>query len=141
MAWGRSQSGRIHLQQAIRMSSARSSTLPRCARGEIWWAELSPTVGHEQSGRRPVLIVSADRFNVGHYNMVMVLPLTTRLRGWPTRIRIDPPEGGVNLPSEIQGDQLRALDLQRLTQRLGPAISPATMQSVDRVLRVILNLP
>jgi mRNA interferase MazF len=46
-------------------------------RGEIWLAGLRPTRGREQSGRRPVLVLSVDFFNAGPADLVVVLPLTS----------------------------------------------------------------
>ena len=46
------------------------------SRGEIWTADLNPTGGHEQAGKRPVLIVSTDTFNHGAADLLFVLPLT-----------------------------------------------------------------
>lgn len=76
-------------------------------RGEVWWADLSPVRGHEQAGRRPVLIVSDDGFNRSGLDMAIVVPLTSAQRGWSTRVLIVPPEGGLAAPSEIMGDQVR----------------------------------
>lgn len=54
---------------------------PRTVRGEIWFADLDPTHGHEQAGRRPVLIISDDAYNRSRVAMVVALPLTKTLRG------------------------------------------------------------
>lgn len=109
-------------------------------RGEIWEADLNPTKGREQAGLRPVLIVSDDRFNLGPQDMAIVAPLTSTLRSWPTRVRIAPPEGGVTRVSEIQCDQLRTIDIGRLTRPYGGAVAPTTMQQVEYVLRSLLGL-
>jgi len=62
-------------------------------RGEVWLADLGATRGHEQAGRRPVLILSVDPFNAGPAGLVVVLPLTSTIRNVAAHIRIDPPEG------------------------------------------------
>ena len=64
-------------------------------RGEVWLTDLNPTRGHEQAGRRPVLVVSDDLFNRGPAGLVIVLPMTSTLRGVPSHVPIDPPEGGL----------------------------------------------
>jgi mRNA interferase MazF len=76
------------------MSSAASPQ-----RGEIWLADLDPTFGHEQGGRRPVLIVSVDSFNAGLSGLVVVLPLTSRVRPLPLHIPIAPPKAGCGFPA------------------------------------------
>jgi mRNA interferase MazF len=69
------------------------------ARGEIWTADLNPTRGHEQAGLRPVLVVSMDAFNRGPSGLVIVLPITSRHRGIPSHVPVQPPEGGLRMPS------------------------------------------
>ncbi|HEY3999133.1 MAG TPA: type II toxin-antitoxin system PemK/MazF family toxin [Candidatus Xenobia bacterium] len=64
-------------------------------RGEIWLADMDPVRGHEQGGRRPVLVVSVDPFNQGPAGLVIVLPMTSRARGIPSHGVVEPPEGGL----------------------------------------------
>ena len=120
--------------------SGMSPPLPQCQRGELWWADLDPRFGHEQGGFRPVLIVSSTSFNTSGLDMVFVFPLTTTLRGWRTRVRILPPEGGITQASEIICDQLRAIDLRRVSRRVGGSVAPATLHAVGMILRSILEL-
>src|SRR6185295_5268066 len=60
--------------------AATETRLIALPRGEVWLADLDPTRGHEQAGRRPVLIVSDDVFNAGAAELVVVLPMTSTLR-------------------------------------------------------------
>ena len=62
------------------------------ARGEVWLADLSPERGHEQAGRRPVLVVSEDLFNRGPAGLAIVLPMTSVVCNVPTHVPIVPPE-------------------------------------------------
>src|SRR5438128_7186371 len=57
-------------------------------RGEIWLADLRPTRGREQTGRRPVLVLSVDFFNAGPADLIVVLPLTSVERGIPLHVRV-----------------------------------------------------
>ena len=66
-------------------------------RGEVWWADLDPGKGHEQGGRRSVLVVSTNYFNSGPAGLVLVIPLTRTDRRIPIHVPIQPPEGGANL--------------------------------------------
>ena len=77
---------------------------PTPKRGEVWVADLDPVRGHEQAGRRPVLIVSVDSFNAGPAQLVYVVPLTRTDRGVPLHVAIAPPEGGLRAPSVILCD-------------------------------------
>ena len=83
-------------------------------RFSVWRVDLNPTQGSEQAGQRPVLVVSPDEMNA-NLNTVVVAPLTTRLRGWPTRVRVDH-DAQVG---EVALDQLRAIDKSRLGRGLG----------------------
>src|SRR6476620_3715133 len=86
-------------------------------RAEVWLADLGTGVGHEQQGRRPVLVLSADPFNQGPAGLVMVLPLSSKVgksRHIPAHIPVGPPEGGLKTPSVILCDQLRTISKDRL---------------------------
>jgi len=88
-------------------------------RGEIWLADLDPTRGHEQAGKRPVLVISADIYNSGPAGLVVVLPLTKTDRGIPLHLQIAPPEGGLKASSSILCDSIRSISKNRLTKRFG----------------------
>jgi mRNA interferase MazF len=104
-------------------------------RGEVWLADLDPTFGHEQGGSRPVLVVSVDPFNAGRSGLVVVLPITSRVRPLPLHVPINPPEAGLRLPSAAA----RSIDRRRLIERWGAA-SSATMNLVEGCLRHLLGL-
>ncbi|WP_165235119.1 type II toxin-antitoxin system PemK/MazF family toxin [Aquisphaera insulae] len=120
------------------MSSGRTVAASP-ARGEIWDVDLSPTVGREQAGRRPALIVSDDALNSGPRGLVVVIPITGTARGLPSHVPVIPPEGGLIKPSVIMVEQVRAISKDRLGRRYG-ATTKATMDRVDRILRIILGL-
>jgi len=109
------------------------------ARGEIWLADLDPTRGREQAGRRPVLVVSEDLLNQGPAELVIVLPLTSTLRGIPSHVVIAPPEGGLNAESAVLCEAVRSVSRSRLAKRWG-AVSSQTMEHVEDVLRILLRL-
>lgn len=109
------------------------------ARGEIWLADLDPTRGHEQAGRRPVLVISEDVFNQGPADLVIVLPVTSTHRGVPAHVPITPPEGGLKTPSVILCDAVRSMAKERLIQRWG-VVSAATLEAVEDRLRILLGL-
>ena len=108
-------------------------------RGEVWQVALDPTQGHEQAGVRPALILSADLFNASPAGLVSVLPITAKARALRTRVEVRPPEGGLSKVSYVICEQTRTLSTHRLTKRLG-AVGPATMASVEGIVRVLLGL-
>ena len=108
-------------------------------RGEVWLANLDPTFGHEQGGSRPVLVVSVDPFNAGRSGLVVVLPITSRVRPLPLHVPINPPEAGLRLPSAALCDAARSIDRRRLIEFWGTA-SSVTMNLVEGCLRRLLGL-
>jgi mRNA interferase MazF len=112
--------------------------LPR--RGEIWLADLNPTRGHEQAGRRPVLIVSTDAFNHGPASLVFVVPLTRTGRGIPIHVPVEPPEGGLTARSYVLCDALRSIAKERLIGPPWGAVTRTTLHKVEDVLRILLDL-
>jgi mRNA interferase MazF len=112
-------------------------------RGEVWLAHLGTGRGHEQSGQRPVLVVSDDAFNQGMAGLVTAAPLTSKVRkskNIPAHIPVDPPEGGLKTPSVILCDQLRTISKDRLAKARWGTVSAMTMAEVEKALRVLLGL-
>ena len=97
-------------------------------RFDVFLVALDPTVGSEIKKTRPCLVVSPDEMN-RHIATVIVAPLTTRGRAYPTRIacRFQGKNGQIVL------DQLRTIDKARLVRRLG-AVRPAALKAVLAVL-------
>ncbi len=87
-------------------------------RGDIYWAELDPTKGHEQSGERPVLILSNSIFNQ-HSGTVIAMALTSQPQraGFPLTLELD----GANLPKKfwVKLSQIRTLSVERLSRKIG----------------------
>ena len=110
------------------------------SRGEIWLADLDPVVGHEQAGRRPVLIVSTNRFNHGPARLVFAAPITGTERRIPFHVPVDPPEGGVTSRSFILCDAVRAISKKRLGPQPWGSVSVETLRKVEDCLRILLEL-
>lgn len=108
-------------------------------RGEIWLVDLNPIRGHEQAGKRPVLVVSADPFNMGPADLVVVVPLTTRKRGVPLHVEVSPPEGGLNRTSYKMCENIRSIAKERLDDRLG-VVSDQALRQVEERLRLLLEI-
>lgn len=110
------------------------------SRGEIWLADLNPTRGHEQTGRRPVLIVSTDTYNRGPSGLVFVLPLTRTNRRIPIHVTVRPPEGELRDTSYILTDAIRSISCERLGESAWGRVSTDTMRQVEDILRVLMDL-
>jgi mRNA interferase MazF len=108
-------------------------------RGDIWLADLNPTRGREQAGRRPVLIVSAGAFNHSKAGLVVVLPLTSTQRGIPWHVIVTPPDGGVKNTSFLMCEAIRSISKDRLLKRWG-TVSLSIREEVEDRLRILLEL-
>lgn len=110
-------------------------------RGEVYYADLSPTQGSEQGGRRPVLIVQNDIGN-RHAPTTIILPLTTATtkKPLPTHILIPPTtENGLADNSTALAEQVKIIDKSRLKKRLG-AVNEEIMAEVDKAIRISLGV-
>ena len=109
-------------------------------RGEIYYADLSPVVGSEQGGMRPVLIVQNDTGN-RHSPTVIAAAITSQLgkAKLPTHISLSAQGCGLNRDSIILLEQIRTIDKSRLRERMG-RIDDATMKAVDNAISVSFGL-
>ncbi|MBI2302191.1 MAG: type II toxin-antitoxin system PemK/MazF family toxin [Armatimonadetes bacterium] len=108
-------------------------------RGDVWLADMEPVRGHEQGGRRPVLIVSRDSFNGGPAGLVVVLPISGTRRDIPLTVLVDDPEGGLRHPSAVYCDGIRSISKRRLVECWGQ-VSAETLAAVEHRLRGLLVL-
>jgi mRNA interferase MazF len=111
-------------------------------RGEVFRAHLDPTRGSEQSGLRPVVVVSRNAINRSS-PVVIVVPCTSwtpHRRLYPSQVLIRAPEGGLTADSVALCEQVRAVVKDRLTDRWG-RLGATTMNRVDRALAIALDLP
>ena len=93
-------------------------------RDEVWLVSLDPTQGSEIRKTRPCLVVSPDEAN-DYLRTVIVAPMTTTERAYPTRVDIT----FRGKHGQIALDQIRAVDRQRLVRKLGTAQANATKQA------------
>lgn len=108
-------------------------------RGELYYADLSPVVGSEQGGVRPILIVQNDTGNK-YSPTIIAAAVTSRLTKakLPTHIEINANDFGLNKDSVILLEQIRTLDKRRLKERIGE-LSPVTMRKVNAALLISLG--
>jgi len=103
--------------------------MARVLRGDIVWADLDPTQGHEQLGRRPVLVLSQDVFNE-RSGTVIACALTSQepRAGFPLTLELSVPK----LPkrSWVKISQIRTLSVKRLGKKLGRA----SVEQLDQVI-------
>jgi mRNA interferase MazF len=111
-------------------------------RGEVYFADLDPVIGHEQAGRRPVVVVSNNTLNQLPL-VVMVAPGTSRLRApMPHLGNVCVPAGEANLLREtvFLAFQARALDHSRFRGRPLGRLSQTYLDQLDQAIAWVLHL-
>ena len=115
-----------------------SSTVKR---GDIFYADLSPVVGSEQGGIRPVLIIQNDTGN--RYSPTVIAAAITSQTGkarLPTHIELAAQNYGLTRNSVVLLEQIRTLDKRRLREKMG-RVDRELMERVDAAIAVSFGLP
>ena len=109
-------------------------------RGDIFYADLSPVVGSEQGGVRPVLIIQNDMGN-RHSPTVIAAAITSQMNKakLPTHIELVGQDCGLTKDSIVLLEQIRSLDKRRLREHMG-RLDGALMDEVDRAIAVSFGL-
>ena len=110
--------------------------MARILRGEIRWANLSPTTGHEQAGIRPVLILSTDVFNHSS-GTVIAVAVTSQLpkAGFPLTLSLETVK--LPKPSWVKISQIRTLSVERIGQRIGNASDDVVRQVIEGLNEIL----
>lgn len=109
-------------------------------RGDLFYADLSPVVGSEQGGMRPVLVIQNNIGN--HYSpTVIIAAITAKISKpkMPIHVGIKGGEQGVGRNSVILMEQIRTIDKQRLHDKIG-RLDDQKMKQVDEALKVSIGL-
>lgn len=105
--------------------------------GDVVLVDLNPHRGHEQGGRRPVLVVSQRRY-AAIPGLFLGVPLTSVDRHLPHHVRAEAsPSSGLERPSYAMTEQLRVLSLARVERTLG-VVDPAVSAQVSRYLHLFI---
>ncbi|NLM05995.1 MAG: type II toxin-antitoxin system PemK/MazF family toxin [Tissierellia bacterium] len=109
-------------------------------RGDIFYADLSPVVGSEQGGLRPVLVVQNDVGNK-YSPTIIICAITSQINKakLPTHLEVSAKQYGLQKDSVILMEQIRTIDKKRLKEKLG-SVSAKKMLEVDNCLKVSLAL-
>lgn len=105
----------------------------RVRQGQVWSVILDPTVANEQHGTRPCVVVSTDRFNALPIRHALVVPLTTRERGFPHHVAVTD-DGGLRRPSWAMCEAVRAVSQERFGQLISTATSATLTAITDRLV-------
>jgi len=108
-------------------------------RGDVFWANLDPTLGVEIKKTRPVVIVSNDVINQ-RSQLVIVVPLTTNVeRLSPGHVLVPAGVGGLAEDSKALTEQIRAMDKRRLAARIG-SLSDHFLRLIEQAIRNSLDM-
>ncbi len=108
-------------------------------KGDLYFADLSPVVGSEQGGVRPVLVVQNDVGN-RYSPTIIVAAITSQTKAeLPTHVKLEAADGGLSKNSVVLLEQLRTIDKKRLKEHIG-CLSQAQMPGVDQALSVSLGI-
>ena len=109
-------------------------------RGDLYYADLSPVVGSEQGGIRPVVVIQNNIGN--HYSPTVIVAAITsrRKRRMPTQVKLYKQASGLYKLSFAMLEQVRTIDRSRLIRYIGTLDEP-TMEKVDNAIAVSLGLP
>ena len=110
--------------------------MARILRGEVRWADLNPVRGHEQAGRRPVLVLSHDVFNERSGTVIAVALTSQEPRaGFP--LTLESKAAGLTKRSWIKISQIRTLSVQRLGKKLGRATAEELADIIEGLNEII----
>lgn len=110
-------------------------------RGELYYADLSPTVGSEINKRRPVLVVSNNASNRAA-STVTVLPVTSNVsRVFPFEVLLPSGKSGLPKDSKALAQQIRTISRERLLPGRAGMLDATLMRAVDAAIRLHLALP
>ena len=108
----------------------------RC--GDVVWADLDPSAGHEQAKRRPLIVVSNDKFNA-RCNLAMTIPITSADSGYPLHIDVGIVPGEAGQPpirGFAEAEQLKSLDLEA---RGAVKVGTIGEEGMDKILGLVLG--
>lgn len=110
--------------------------MARILRGDLFWADLNPTRGHEQGGSRPILVLSHEVFNE-RSGTVIALAITSQEQraGYPLTLEIAVP--GLPKRSWVKISQVRTLSVERLGKRIGRVPPELIEQAVAGLTEII----
>ena len=111
---------------------------PVFRRGDIVSAYLDPVVGREQAGRRPVLVISSDDYNRIGTDLVLIMPISSRDRGFPTHVALEAEESGLPRRSFVMTEQIRCISVLRIRRVVGHVGDEVLRRLADPISYLLL---
>ena len=110
---------------------AQSTYVPQ--RGDAVWITLTPQAGHEQSGRRPAVVLSPGTYNA-RVGLALLCPITNQIKGYPFEVVVPP---GLRVSGAVLADQVKSLDWRA---RAAEFVCALPSRTIDEVLQKVGTL-
>ena len=104
-------------------------------RGDLVWVDMNPRVGHEQSGRRPAVVISPEVYN-RKAGLALVCPITSKKKGYPFETSIP---AGLPIQGVILSDQVKNVDWKARKMDLAGQLDSETLLEVISKLRTLID--
>jgi len=105
-------------------------------RGDIIWISLNPQAGHEQAGRRPVLVLSPSSYN-RKVGLAIMCPITNQVKGYPFEVVIP---DGLEVTGAVLSDQVKCLDWKARRAELMCTLSSDVIKQVLKKLNTLIQI-
>lgn len=108
--------------------------------GTVIWVSMDPTIGREQAGRRPAVVVASSGYLAAVPELVIVVPATTTDRGWPHHVALSGPSLELAHQSYAMTEQPRTISRRRIFNTAGQ-VDDTCLAAIRRWLDDFLQLP
>jgi mRNA interferase MazF len=103
--------------------------------GELVWVDFDPAFGHEQTGRRPALVVSDRQYNQ-ESSFILVCPVTSNSKPWPFKV---PLADALPIEGQVLVDQIKSIDKRRIVSPTLGKIDEGNLANIRRLLATLLG--
>jgi mRNA interferase MazF len=104
-------------------------------RGDIVWLVVDPQAGHEQSDRRPAIVLSPASYN-GRTNLALVCPVTSKVKAYPFEVALP---SGLPVTGVVLADQVKSLDWRARQAEVIGQVPPETLRQIQQRLLLLLQ--
>ena len=104
-------------------------------RGDLIWIDMQPQAGHEQSGRRPAIVLSPENYN-DKVGLALLCPITNQVKGYPFEVIL--PEG-LKVTGVILSDQLKSLDWKNRKATFIDSVPDHTIEETLKKANILLQ--
>ncbi len=104
-------------------------------RGDVVWLQCDPQADHEQSGKRPALVISPSAYN-GRVGLALLCPITSQVKGYPFETLLP---ASLKVQGAVLSDQIKSLDWRIRRAELADRVPPAVIEDAVAKIRALLD--